>query len=340
MGPKDVWVYADHGDDELKEVTLELLGEAKRLAQKTGGKVCALLVGEKARHLVPPLGHYGADRVYIYEDDSLPFYHPETYPRIVAHAITTYLPFLVLFPGLAVGNDLACRVGLHVERRFLRNCVNFEVPANGFLHATRPVYNNRFYSTEVCQLPPFLATVAPGTIGVEKPDLLHQVEEERIQMPALEGEQTIREVAFIQGDPRTLDLTEADIIVAGGRGLGGPEGFQLLQELADELGGSVGATRPTVDDKWIPFEKQVGQTGKTVRPRLYIACGISGAIQHIMGMRDSETIVAVNKDPDAPIFKTATLAAEGDLYQIIPSLIKRIRERLRERKGQPTAKSA
>ncbi len=333
---KDVWVYTDYDNNELKEVTLELLGEAKRLAQRKGGKAGALLVGSKIHDLVPPLGHYGADRVYIYEDDRLPFYHPEISPRIVAHAITTTSPFLMLFPGTALGNDLACRVGFQIERRFFRNCVNFEIPADGSLHVIRPVYNNRFYSTEICQFPPLLATVAPGTIGVEKPDLSRQVEEERVEVPALEGEQTIQEVAFSKGDPRTLDLTEADVIVAGGRGVEGPGGFQLLQELADELGGTVGVTRPIVDDKWVPFEKQVGQTGKTVRPKLYIACGISGAIQHIMGMRDSGTIIAINKDPDAPIFKIATLAVEGDLHQIVPALIQRIRKR----KGQPTAKSA
>jgi len=334
--PKNVWVYADYSDNELREVTLELLGEAKRLAQQKGGKVCVLLMGKKVQDLVSPLGYYGADRVYICEDARLPSYHPETYPRIVAQVLTTSSPFLVLFPGTALGNDLACRVSLQLERQFLRNCVNFEIPATGFLHAIRPVYNHRFYSTEVCQLPPFLASVAPGIIGVEKPDLSRHVEEERVVVSVLKEEQTIREEAFIKGDPRTLDLTEADIIVAGGRGLGGPDGFQFLQELADELGGTVGATRPTVDDKWMPFEKQVGQTGKTVRPKLYIACGISGAIQHIMGMRDSGTIIAINTDPDAPIFKVATLAVEGDLYQIVPALIGHIREH----KRQPTAKSA
>lgn len=333
--PRDVWAYADYADDELKQVTLEILSEAKRLAQKKGGKVCALLVGRKISHLVPSLGHYGADRVYIYEDDRLPSYHPEVSPRLVAHAIATYSPFLVLFPGTALGNDLACRVSFQTERRFLRNCVNFELPMDGSFHAIRPIYDNRFYSTEVCQQPPFLATVAPGTIGVEKPHMLRQVEEERVKVPALDEEQTIQEVAFIKGDPRQLDLTEADVIIAGGRGLAGPDGFQLLQDLADELGGTIGATRPTVDEQWVPFEKQVGQTGKTVRPKLYIACGISGAVQHIMGMRDSGTIIAINKDPDAPIFKIATLSVEGDLYQIVPALIQRIREG----KGQPPAKS-
>jgi electron transfer flavoprotein alpha subunit len=332
--PKDVWVYAEHSDSELREGTLELLGEAKRLAQQKKGKVGALLVGEKVSHLVSSLGHYGAEQVYIYEDGRLPSYHPEIYPRIVAHVITTYSPFLVLLPGTVLGNDLACRVSFHIERQFLRNCVNFEIPATGFLHAIRPVYNNQFYSIEVCQPPPFLATVVPGTIGVEKPDLSRQVEEKRIAVFPLGGEQMIREVAFIKGDPRTLDLTEAEVIVAGGRGLRGPDGFQLLQELADELGGTVGASRPTVDEKWVPFEKQVGQTGKTVRPKLYIACGISGAIQHIMGMRDSGSIIVINTDPDAPIFKVATLAVEGDLYQIVPALIGHIRER----KRQPTAK--
>lgn len=323
---KDIWVSAEHADGEVKEVTFELLGEARRLAEITGGCPCAMAVGRDVRWMVPVLSSHGAERVYVCEQEYLEGYHPELTSEVVATVIGRGRPLLVLFPGTSLGDDLACRVGFRLETRVLRHCVNFDVRADGLLEFTRPIYGGRFYGTETCDRPPIVATVTPGVIGLEPPDPSRSAVEVPIDAPRpLEG--SIRLIEVVRGDPRTLDLTESDIIVAGGRGLGSPEGFELLQALADELGGTVGATRPTVDDKWVPFEKQVGQTGRTVRPKLYVACGISGAVQHLMGMRDSGAILVINNDPDAPIFAVATLGVVGDLHQIVPLLVQRIRER-------------
>lgn len=325
--PRDVWVYVDHAAGEIRDVTFELLGEAKRLAKQSGGIVCALLAGEAVRDLIAALAHYGADRVLVCEDDVLREYNPEVASSVVKGVIGGHSPFVVLFAATPLGEDLACRVALEIDRRPLSRCVDFEVAAEGSLRVVRPAFGSRFHCTEAYERPPFLATVSPGVIGKDAPDFTRKAQEERVTVVSDVNHPAIKGVKFLKGDPRSLDLTEAEIIVAGGRGLGEAAGFQLLQDLADELGAAVGASRPAVDDKWVPFEKQVGQTGRTVRPKLYIACGISGAVQHIMGMRDSGTIVAINKDPAAPMFQIASLAAEGDLYEIVPALIRCIRDR-------------
>jgi electron transfer flavoprotein alpha subunit len=324
---RDIWAHADHAGGEVRETALELLGEARRVAKASGGQVCAMLVGRTVHHLVSKVIPAGADRVVVCEDDRLGDYHPEITPRVVSGLIRSRSPLLVLFSANPLGDDLACRVAMEIDRRPLRGCVDFEVAADGVLQVVRPIFKGRFHAVEICERAPMIATVPPDVVGKQPADPLHRGEEECVPVPPEATTSKIRAVKFIEGDPRTLDLTEAEVIVAGGHGLGGPEGFELLQELADELRGTVGATRPAVDDKWVPFEKQVGQTGRTVRPKLYVACGISGAIQHIMGMRDSETIIAINKDPSAPIFQIASLGVEGDLYEVIPALIQCIRER-------------
>ena len=325
---KDVWAYLQcSDDDDITGSSLELLTEVRRLARETGGKSCALLVGIMVAHLVSVLGRYGVATVYTHEDDELSVYCPEEMTFILAEAINEYCPLLVLFPGTHFGNDLACRVSLRIERRLFRNCVNFEIANGHRVSVVRPVHNRYLYGTEACDRPPIMATFVPGSVGIEKlgdaeSPLEVKLEAAKPRLPASTGEPR-----FVKGDPRTVDLVDSDIIVAGGRGIGRPEGLTLLQELADELGGALGVSRPLVDEKWAPFERQVGQTGRTVRPKLYMACGISGATQHIAGMRDASTIVAINKDPAAPIFDVAALAAEGDLYEIVPALIRRIRER-------------
>jgi electron transfer flavoprotein alpha subunit len=324
---RDILVHADHAGGDLREPTFELLAEARRVAQASGGEVSALLVGKSVRRLVSTLIHAGADRVVVCEDDGLGDYHPEVVPRVVRSIIAGRSPLLVLFSATPIGEDVACRAALEIGSRLLRGCVDFEVTSAGSLRVVRPVFGGRFHAVEQCERAPTLATVPPGAIGREPADRSRRGDEELVPLPAEATASRIRAVKFIAGDPRALDLTEAEVVVAGGRGLGGPQGFELLGQLADEIGGTVGATRPAVDDKWVAFEKQVGQTGKTVRPKLYVACGISGAIQHVMGMRDSETIVAINKDASAPMLQLASLAVEGDLYDIIPALIECLRER-------------
>jgi electron transfer flavoprotein alpha subunit len=326
---KDVWAYLQCSDDHnITESSLELLSEVRRLAGATGGKACALLVGEKVRHLVPVLRRYGVAMVYTHEDAELSIYCPEEMTSLLAEAIGKHSPLMVLFPGTHLGNDVACRVSVRIERRLFRNCVNFEVLERGRrLSVVRPVQGQYLYGAEVCDTPPFMATLIPGTVAAKKVDGAESALEVELGLAKPRRDAGKPEPVYVKGDPRTMDLVDADVIVAGGRGAARPEGLTLLQQLADELGGSLGVSRPLVDDKWAPFERQVGQTGRTVRPKLYMACGISGAIQHIMGMRDSSTIVAINKDPMAPIFDVAAVAAEGDLFQIVPELIRRIRDR-------------
>jgi electron transfer flavoprotein alpha subunit len=325
---KDVWAYLKcSDDDDITGSSLELLTEVRRLAKETGGKSCALLVGKKVRHLVSVLGGYGVATVYTHEDDELSVYCPEVMTSILAEAINKYSPLLVLFPGTHFGNDLGCRVSLRIERRLFRNCVNFEISNGHRVSVVRPVHNRYLYCTEACDRPPIMTTFVPGSVGIERLGRAESPLEVKLEAAKPRRRASTGEPLFVKGDPRTVDLVDSDIIVAGGRGIGRPEGLTLLQELADELGGALGVSRPLVDEKWAPFERQVGQTGRTVRPKLYMACGISGATQHMAGMRDASTIVAINKDPAAPIFDIAALAAEGDLYEIVPELIRRIRER-------------
>lgn len=329
--PKDIWAFLQCSEDaEVPESSLELLAETRRLAAATRGRSCALLVGKRVRHLVTMLGGFGVDVVYTHEEPTFSAYEPERIGSVLEEAVRKYLPLLVLFPGTDFGNDLACRASNRIGARFFRNCVNFEVLNASKVSLVRPVYNGYLYSTETSDSLPVVASLLPRTVGIEKIAGGRAPLETTLAPTEPHRAKDAREPVWVKGDPRTVDLVEADVIVAGGRGLGRPEGLELLQELADQLGGSLGVSRPLVDEKWAPFDKQVGQTGRTVRPKLYVACGISGAVQHIMGMRGASTIVAINKDPAAPIFDVAAVAAEGDLYEIVPELIRR----LRERKGQ------
>ena len=326
---EEVWVCVQLNGGEPTEASLELWGEVARLANARRARECALLMGCQLASAISILSRYGLSWVYTCERGELETYCPEKAAQIVVHAINAYSPLAIFFPGTCEGNDLACRVSFQLERRLLPNCVNFEFSADGALRATRPVYNRRIYSVEECERPPFLATFVPGTVGLALENKTTAGRLHRIDLDfakAVQGSEFAKTI-YVKGDPRTADLEDAEIIVAGGRGLGRREGLEFLWQLADELGGTVGVSRPLVDDKWVPFERQVGQTGKTVHPKLYFACGISGAIQHLMGMRDSALIVAVNKDSNAPIFEIAALAAEGDLYEIVPRLITMIRER-------------
>jgi electron transfer flavoprotein alpha subunit len=332
VSTQEIWTYMQLKEQEPAEASLEVLGEAKRLAEaRNGTECCALFVGFQLAEAISVVTSYELGRIYSCDRPDLGIYCPERAARIVAQAISVYSPLAVLFPGTCEGNDLACRVSFRLERRLLRNCVNFDFTADGLLRAIRPVYHGRLYSVEEYQSTPFLATFVPGTLGIALQNKIVGRLPLRIDLDFTNAGQECEtgSISYVKGDPRTADLEDAEVIVAGGRGLGKREGLQLLQQLADELRGIVGVSRPLVDEKWVPFERQVGQTGKTVHPKLYFACGISGAIQHLMGMRDSGIIIAVNKDSKAPIFEIATLAAEGDLYEIVPPLITMIRERRR-----------
>lgn len=320
-----IWVFAEHSAGALERVTFELLGEARRLAKETTAEVTAVIFGERVGALTAPLAHYGADAVYVFEDERLRYYDPGLVGASLGRLCAAEQPVLVLFPATSTGSDVAVRLATEHDWPLMAGCVNFHI-RDDEIEAVRPLADHKVHAFVRAARPgPRLATVVPDVIGVDRPDTSRsaRVLQGEIVIP----EQTAVEVrGFIPGDPRTLDLSEAEIVVSAGRGLGCKENMRFVQEFAAALGGSVGGTRVVVDLGWLPRERQVGQTGKTVTPRLYVACGISGATQHTIGMKDSATIIAINTDPGAPIFKVADLALEADVTELLPVLTQRCRE--------------
>jgi electron transfer flavoprotein alpha subunit len=232
-----------------------------------------------------------------------------------------------LIPATSVGEELAARVAVRIKTGVVTECTLLEMTKEGLLAMTRPSYGGKVNITMICpSARPQMATVQPGAMRIDEPDQSRKVEVVKVSVKVKPRELRSRIVGFMKGDPRTMDLSEAEIIVAGGQGVGSVDKFSVIEELADLLGACVGGTRSVVDAGWIPFERQIGQTGKTVAPRCYIACGISGAIQHVMGMKESKTIIAINIDRNAPIFKLADIGIVEDLHKVIPALIKELQE--------------
>ncbi|HUB33886.1 MAG TPA: electron transfer flavoprotein subunit alpha/FixB family protein [Bryobacteraceae bacterium] len=319
------WVVAEHSNGAVDRVTFELLGEARRLARESGGKTAAVLFGDRLEALVPPLAHYGADTVYTFQDDRLARYNPGVVVASLGELCAAQEPTLVLFPATSTGNDAAVRLSMERNWVYAARCVNF-LRKDGDIEMVRPVNGQKVHATVRGQLAgPRLATVIPDVIGLDKPDPKRTATVVACT-PVIPEETDVEVRRFIPGDPATIDLREAGIIVSAGRGVGSRDNMQLVYEFAAAIGGSVGGTRVAVDLGWLPRERQIGQTGKTVTPRLYIACGISGATQHTLGMKDSSTIIAINTDPAAPIFKIADLALETDVRELLPTLTQRFRQ--------------
>jgi electron transfer flavoprotein alpha subunit len=321
----EVWVVAVPAARQPDAVTAEMLGEARRLGG-SGGTVNALLVGSDVQASAASLAPWGLDAALVVEHAELATYHPERFAPVVADAIRSGNPQAVLFAGTVLGMDLGARVAEQLGRRFHPACVNFELSGDE-IRITRAVDAGRLHQVERAAGAPFLLALQPATVGSGAPGSATTVEVRALDVPLAPTAAKLRDLGFAPADPRTMDLVDADVIVAGGRGMGGPEGFALLDELADRLGGCLGASRPAVEAGWAPYERQVGQTGRTVKPKLYVACGISGATQHLAGMRTADAIIAVNKDPSAPIFNVATLAIEGDLHEVLEALLAQLRRR-------------
>jgi electron transfer flavoprotein alpha subunit len=320
-----IWVFVEHVRGEVERVTLELLGEARRLARETGGVVEAVVLAPAVGAMTEPLARHGADVVRAVEEPRLDRYDPEIFAATVGALCDAHGPALVLFPATTTGSDLATRIALGRGWPLAARCVSFRV-RDGRIEMTRPTASEKAHEVVTPAVPgPCFATVAPDVIGVDRPDPARTAElilERLVSPPA----RRIAAGEVTPGDPRTLDLAEAEIVVAAGRGVGSRENMRLVEELAAALGGSVGGTRVVVDLGWLSRERQIGQTGKSVRPRLYVACGISGATQHTIGMKESATIVAINTDPGAPIFKIADLALQADLSELLPVLAAQCRE--------------
>jgi electron transfer flavoprotein alpha subunit len=316
----DVWVVVEHQDGAAKKISLELLGCAHALAAAWSGKIVALVPGSGTAQVAAALGSRGADIVLTAEHPLLQRYTTDGYATVVIEALRKETPAVALFGATSQGRDLAPRVAARLGAGIVTDCTSVQVQ-DGTLVATRPMYTRKVIGTiRFKDTAPRIAVVLPAMYPLppEQPQRKAEIRSWPVQLDAKTIRTTVRELKTIQRE--TIPLIDADVIVSGGRGMKGPENFALLDALARALGGAVGSSRPPVDSGWVPHDYEIGQTGKTVSPQVYLACGISGAPQHLAGMSGSKYIIAINKDPNAPILQLADLGIVGDLFQILPKL--------------------
>ena len=325
---KDVWVFAEQRQGTLTPVVVELLGEGRKLADKLGVKLCALLVGSNVKDLIQTLIHYGADRVYCVDNELLEKYTTDGYSKAVCIAVESYKPEIIMMGATHIGRDLAPRIASKLNTGLTADCTGLEIdPEDGKLRQTRPAFGGNLMATIICpETRPQMCTVRPGVMDKAIKDTNKTGETIEIEVDISQKDIRTKVLEIVKIKRDMIPLTDADVIVSGGMGIKNAEGFKMLKELADVLGGTLGASRATVDAGWIDKSRQVGQTGTTVRPKLYIACGISGAIQHLAGMQESGMIVAINTNPNAPIFEVADYGIVGDVYEVVPQLIELLKD--------------
>jgi electron transfer flavoprotein alpha subunit len=320
----DILVFVEHKDGKIKKASTELLAAAGR----AGASVHALALGPGSKGLANEVGSYGASQLFASEADALKLYNSEAYAAIIAGLIKEKKPGIVLATATSTGKDLFPRVGASVGCGVASDCVTLNISGEN-VSTRRPMYAGKVSAEVTFQNSPTkIVLMRPNSLEAGKPTAGKAAEVVTLPEPPKDLKTIIKEV--VTGTANKLDLTEANIIVSGGRGMKGPENFEILEELAAVLGGAVGASRAVVDAGWVPHDMQVGQTGKTVSPTLYIACGISGAIQHLAGMSSSKVIVAINKDKEAPIFQKATYGIVGDLFEVVPLLTAEFKKLLKE----------
>jgi electron transfer flavoprotein alpha subunit/NAD-dependent dihydropyrimidine dehydrogenase PreA subunit len=344
---KNVWVFAEQREGKLLNVALELIGEGYRLAKEISSDtlVCAVLIGEKIDHLVDECYAYGAEKVILIQDPLLKNYITDSYTKVLVDAVKEKKPEIVLYGATHIGRDLAPRVAARLNTGLTADCTRLDVKVSSYIKyakenttldtstldpndedtgikQTRPAFGGNLMATIICpKTRPQMSTVRPGVMQKrEKVEGAKGVLE--IFKPVIsEADIRTKLIEIVKSTKERVSLTDAEIICSGGRGLGDSSGFELIKKFADKVGGVVGSSRAAVDAGWIEHSHQVGQTGTTVKPKIYFACGISGAIQHLAGMQTSDIIVAINKDPDAPIFEVADFGIVGDLYKVIPQII-------------------
>ncbi len=327
---RGVWVLAEHDQGRLVNVSLELLGQARRLADDLNQEVAAVLLGSGVAGLAEELIAHGADTVHLVDDERLADYLTGPYTAAAAEVVETGRPSILLVGATPLGRDLAPRLARRLKLGLTADCTGLDIdPEEKILRQTRPAFGGNVMATIISRYSrPQMATVRPGIMVALPADAGREGEviEHDVNLAGADlGAVLLRAIA---AEGKRVDLTAARVVVAGGRGVGGPEGFRLLEELAEVLGGEVGGTRVAMEEGWIPLERQIGQTGVTVRPELYVACGISGAIQHRAGCLDSRYIVAINKDANAPIFEVADFGLVGDFATIVPAIIAAVKDRL------------
>ncbi len=326
---RGVWVFVEQTEGEPAKVSWELLGVGAVLARNLGVELCALVIGENVEHLCREAFAYGASKAYLLDAPVYYHYRTEAYVEGCCHLIAAYKPEIILMGATGMGRDLAGAIATRVGTGLTADCTGLAIDDKRNLMQTRPAFGGNIMATIMCdKFRPQMSTVRPNVM--QMPERKEGAEGAIIRDPfTVPEESVLTKVIEIIRDSHSkgaVDITGAEFIISGGRGMMAPENFAMLQDLADELGGVVGASRSAVDAGWMPGDRQVGQTGKTVRPKIYIACGISGAIQHLVGMQDSDMVIAINRDSSAPIFEVATYGIVGDLFQIVPAITQRIRE--------------
>lgn len=324
---RGVWVFAEQRHGVLSAVSFELLGVGRTLSDDLGVPLTAVLFGPDMEDAVRELVRRGADRVLYVDDEPLRVFQDEPYAQTLADLIREEKPEIVLAGATAIGRSFIPKVAAKLGTGLTADCTGLKMdPERRRLVQTRPAFGGNIMATIICpNHRPQMATVRHKVMPEAMPEegRAGEIVRRSARPESLVSRTTL--VEFVEEVEETINIAEADVIISGGRGLGKPEHFELIRELALTLGGAVGASRAAVDAGWIPYSHQVGQTGKTVSPKLYIACGISGAIQHLAGMQSSDVIVAINKDPDAPIFNVATYGIVGDLFEVVPALIQKLK---------------
>ncbi|MBI2906603.1 MAG: electron transfer flavoprotein subunit alpha/FixB family protein [Chloroflexi bacterium] len=325
---RGVWVLAEHREGELRRVTFELLGKGRELADALGVALAAILLGSGVGEMSRKLIAYGADKVFLADHPELEHYRTDTYARVVAKEVLDRKPEIFIVGATYLGRDLAPRVAQRLNTGLTADCTGLDIDREQrLLVQTRPAFGGNLIATIVTpEHRPQIATVRPRVMKPLAPDPAREGEVIAIPVRLEDKDLRVRVLARVKEARDSVNLEEAELIVAGGSGVGAPERFKVLEDLARELGAELGASRDVVDAGWISSTHQVGQTGKTVSPKLYLACGISGAVQHVAGIRGSEVIVAINSNPEAAIFQVAHYAVVGDLHQIVPALTEKLRQ--------------
>ena len=328
---KDIYVFAEQRDGIIQNVAFELLGEARKLAGSLNEKVVAILLGHNVTGMTDELVAYGADKVIVVDDSRLEHYTTEPYTQAITHIINAKKPSIILFGATTIGRDLGPRVSSRNRTGLTADCTKLAISEERELMMTRPAFGGNLMATILCSSHrPQMSTVRPGVMVKAPKDTSRTGEVEKIAVNFDESKFKVQFVKAVKENKGKKDITEAKVLVSGGRGVGNTEGFEKLQKLADVINAEVSSSRAMVDANVMPQDRQVGQTGKTVRPDLYLALGISGAIQHLAGMEESDLIIAVNKDKYAPIFQVADLGIVGDLHKIVPLLTAKLQEMMKK----------
>ncbi|MFZ5515701.1 MAG: electron transfer flavoprotein subunit alpha/FixB family protein [Candidatus Zhuqueibacterota bacterium] len=322
---KPVFVVTEQRNGVFRNVSFEAVSQGRRLADQMGSELVAVVLGSGIDGISQIPGFYGADKVLVGDSPLFGKYNADAFTKAIVDAVKSVDPEIIMLPATSMGKDLAPRLAARLDVALATDCTRLSLE-NGKLHALRPMFAGKVLASHELLASPQLVSIRPNVFRASSPDNSRTAVVEKLTITTSPSELKAVVKEIISGAGGKIDLTEASIIVSGGRGMKGPENFAILEELANLLGAAVGASRSAVDSGWRPHADQVGQTGKTVSPDLYIACGISGAIQHLAGMSSSKYIVAINKDPEAPIFQRADYGIVGDLFDVVPALTQELKK--------------